>query len=134
MKKPTSIVPVDTNFGSVINTKSMEMNDPLHPSAHIGRVSPSPFLFTRIQAKVDAMQDVPQQIGWVSWTSIAVGLVLILFIISSNVFLARVSLTTIFLSSFDSPQEDDDNNIFSISLLFFILDSKTLVIYKTHRN
>ena len=75
MKKPTSIVPVDTNFGSVINKKSMEMNDPLHPSAHIGRVSPSPFLFTRIQAKVDAMNDVPQQMGWVSWTSIAVGLI-----------------------------------------------------------
>ena len=67
MKKPTSIVPVDTNFGSVINTKSMEMNDPIYPSAHIGRVSPSPFLFTRIQAKVDAIQDVPQQMGWVSW-------------------------------------------------------------------
>ncbi len=80
MKKPTSIVPIDTHVGSVNDTKSMEMNDPLQPSSHIGRVSPSPFLFTRIQAKVDAMKDVPQQMGWVSWTSIAVGLVLIFFI------------------------------------------------------
>lgn len=76
-EKPTSIVPVDTHFGSVTNTNTMEMNDPLHPSVHIGRVSPSPFLFTRIQAKVDAMKEVPQSLGWVSWTSIAVGLCLI---------------------------------------------------------
>ena len=105
MKKPTSIVPVDTNFGSVINTKSMEMNDPLNPSAHIGRVSPSPFLFTRIQAKVDAIQDVPQQIGWVSWTSIAVGLVLILFIevvaVRSGFSSAKVDIT----KNFSSPTE-----------------------------
>jgi hypothetical protein len=80
MKKPTSIVPIDTHVGSVNDTKSMEMNDPLQPSSHIGRVSPSPFLFTRIQAKVDAVKDVPQQMGWVSWTSILVGLVLIFFI------------------------------------------------------
>lgn len=105
MKKPTSIVPVDTNFGSVINTKSMEMNDPLHPSAHIGRVSPSPFLFTRIQAKVDAMQNLPQQMGWVSWTSIAVGLVLILFIevvaVRSGFSSAKVDIT----KNFSSPTE-----------------------------
>ena len=105
MKKPTSIVPVDTNFGSVINTKSMEMNDPLHPSAHIGRVSPSPFLFTRIQAKVDAMKDVPQQMGWVSWTSIAVGLVLILFIevhaVRSGFSSEKVDIT----KNFSSPTE-----------------------------
>jgi len=80
MKKPTSIVPIDTNFGSVNDTKSMEMNDSLHPSAHIGRVSPSPYLFTRIQAKVDAVKDLPQPMGWISWTSIAVGLGLIFFI------------------------------------------------------
>jgi hypothetical protein len=105
MRKPTSIVPIDINFGSVINTKSMEMNDPLHPSEHIGRVSPSPFLFTRIQAKVDAMKDVPQQMGWVSWTSIAVGLVLIFFIeiqvIRNGFSSAKVDIT----KSFSSPTE-----------------------------
>ena len=105
MKKPTSIGPIDTTFGSVINTKSMEMNDPLHPSGQIGRVSPSPFLFTRIQAKVDAMKDVPQQMGWVSWTSIAVGLVLIFFIevhaVRSGFSSAKVDIT----KNFSSPTE-----------------------------
>lgn len=105
MKKPTSIVPIDTNFESVINTKSMEMNDSLHPIVHIGRVSPSPFLFIRIQAKVDAMKDVPQQMGWLSWTSIAVGLVLILFIevhaVRSGFSSAKVDITM----NFSSPTE-----------------------------
>ena len=105
MKKPTSIGPINTNFGSFNDTISMEMNDPLHPSAHIGRVSPSPFLFTRIQVKVDAMKDVPQQMGWVSWTSIAVGLVLIFFIevhaVRSGFSSEKVDIT----KNFSSPTE-----------------------------
>ena len=56
MKKPTSIGPIDTNFGSVNDTKSMNERDPLTPGVNIARVSPSPFLFTRIQAKVDSMR------------------------------------------------------------------------------
>jgi len=102
MKKPTSIVPIDTHVGSVNDTKSMEMNDPLQPSSHIGRVSPSPFLFTRIQAKVDAVKDVPQQMGWVSWASILVGVVLIFFIevnaVRSGFSTAKVDITKSFLT------------------------------------
>ena len=105
MKKPTSIVPVDTTFGSVNDTKSMEMNDPLTPGVNIARVSPSPFLFTRIQAKVDAMKEVPHQMGWLSWTSIAVGLVLIFFIevhaVRSGFSSAKVDITM----NFSSPTE-----------------------------
>ena len=105
MKKPTSIGPIDTNFGSVNDTKSMNERDPLTLGVNIARVSPSPFLFTRIQAKVDSMKDVPQQMGWVSWTSIAVGVVLIFFIevnaVRSGFSSAKVDIT----KNFSSPTE-----------------------------
>jgi len=105
MKKPTSIGPIDTNFGSVNDTKSMNERDPLTPGVNIARVSPSPYLFTRIQAKVDAVKDVPQQMGWVSWASIAVGVVLIFFIevnaVRSGFSSAQVDIT----KNFSSPTE-----------------------------
>lgn len=105
MKKPTSIVPVDTHFGSVTNTNTMEMNDPLHPSVHIGRVSPSPFLFARIQAKVDAMKEVPQPLGWFSLTSIAVGLCLIFFMEMHSVRSGFSSSKADISKNFSSPTE-----------------------------
>ena len=105
MKKPTSIGPIDTNFGSVNDTKSMNERDPLTPGVNIARVSPSPFLFTRIQAKVDSMKDMPQQMGWVSWTSMAVGVFLIFFIelsaVRSGFSSAKVDIT----KNFSSPTE-----------------------------
>jgi hypothetical protein len=62
-------------------------------------------LFTRIQAKVDAVKDVPQQMGWVSWASIAVGVVLIFFIevnaVRSGFSSAQVDIT----KNFSSPTE-----------------------------
>lgn len=105
MKKTTSIGPIDTNFGSVNDKKSMNERDPLTPGVTIARVRPRPFLFTRIQAKVDAMKDVPQPMGWISWTSIAVGLVLIFFIevnaVRSGFSSAKVDIT----KNFSSPTE-----------------------------
>jgi hypothetical protein len=51
------------------------------------------------------MKDVPQQIGWVSWTSIAVGVVLIFFIevnaVRSGFSSAKVDIT----KNFSSPTE-----------------------------
>ena len=51
------------------------------------------------------MKDVPQQMGWVSWTSIAVGLVLILFIevhaVRSGFSSEKVDIT----KNFSSPTE-----------------------------
>lgn len=105
MKKSTSIGPIDMNFRSVNDTKSMIERDPLTPGVYIARVSPSPYLFTRIQAKVDAINEMPRQMGWISWTSIAVGLVLIIFIelsaVRSGFSTAKVDIT----KSFSSPSE-----------------------------
>jgi len=105
MKKQASIGPIDTNFGSFNDTKSMNERDPLTPGVNIARVSPSPYLFTRIQAKVDAINEMPRQMGWISWTSIVVGVVLIFFIevnaVRSGFSSAKVDIT----KNFSSPTE-----------------------------